>query len=154
MNTHISNIVNWKGNRWVKNSSSHILMSWKRQKIEFNVAYHANNRKSAELPRLEHTTRTATNHLTPILMDYNTAFGIYIHTISLLSVIPSNSLLSSMSILSPSKQAFRYSRPSEIVPHIMQVNSSDFLFNYFIRNMTTKDWDNPINNRFWNIIHW
>ena len=72
----------------------------------------------------------------------------------LLSVIPSNSLRSSLSLLSPSKLAFQYSPVSEIVPHIMQVNSSDFLYNYFIRNMTMKEWDTPIDIHMSNIAHW
>ena len=65
--------------------------------------------------------------------------NIYISQISLLQLISTNSLRPSMSPLSPSKLAFQYSPESEIVPHIMQVNSSDFWYKYFICDTTMKE---------------
>ena len=43
-----------------------------------------------------------------------------------------------MSPLMAYKLAFHYSPALEIVPHILQVNSCDFLYNYFIYNMIIK----------------
>ena len=52
-------------------------------------------------------------------------------------------LSTSTSLLLPSKLAFHYCPASKIVPHIMQVNSSDFLYNYFICNMSMKEQRQP-----------
>ena len=55
---------------------------------------------------------------------------LYISQMSLLSIISSNSTRSFMSLLLPSKLAIQYSSASDIVPYIMQVNSSDLWYNY------------------------
>ena len=41
------------------------------------------------------------------------------------------------------QKAIQYSPASEIVPHIMQVNSSDFWYNYFICNTTMNETRQP-----------
>ena len=50
-----------------------------------------------------------------------------------------STLRSSMSLLLRFKLPFQHNRASRIVEHIMQVNSSDFWYTYFICNMAMKD---------------
>ena len=59
--------------------------------------------------------------------------------ISLLSLISSHSLRPSISLLLPYKIAFHYRPAWEIVSRIKQVTSGDFLYSYFICNMSIKE---------------